>query len=708
MIPGLNQKWPLFIPLLSFCSGLVAVWLYKEWVIDWTLFAITVSVLIIISFIISLRPMGWNWRLVSGTLIGLYYFLLGIFALASFQFFNAGVPFHNNYHLLKIESWPEEKARSYGLVATILEKNPKKAHGRLMLFLEKDSASVLLQPGELIVIKKKLVASGPPLNPGEFDYASYLRTRGIQFQTYLSAEQWRRWKTHGPISARLLAGRTTKSLLNKISGWPVGSEAQNLAKALLLGQKKELDRELLTNYAAAGAMHVLAVSGLHTGIFYLVLSLILQPLIRLPNGKMLRSLIIILILWSYAFITGLSASVVRAVTMFSLVAVAMGFKRKTSIYNTLIVSAFLLLIIQPGFLFQAGFQLSYAAVTGIVSLQPGLSRLVKVKNRLLRYPWGIITVSLAAQIATLPLALYYFHQLPGLFLLTNLLLIPLVTLVMYSGLICLLLSACGIALPWPYRLFELLASVMNHSIARIEDTGWYFTGLYLPFIILIGLYLLTFLLNRWFRKGGFRWALLSLGLALVMVAWGLLRFGELKQAKVMVYSDTNHTSIALYQGGEGFVFTDRTNENELADLKYKLGGDWLKYGVQQTKYLKLNDDLRNKHLLKQSQWLMANKEIYYLYRQDAPSVDTACNWIVIAGSPPNREPRARPRIIILGSAVKSRAQRQWRIWCSEKEIPCWDVREHGAWQNKSTVSLKYLLSLLLCFFLFPTAPGLPQ
>ena len=179
-------------------------------------------------------------------------------------------------------------------------------------------------------------------------------------------------------------------------------------------------------------MHVLAVSGLHVGIIFFILNFLLTPLNR--NKRLLKIKLFLLVgaLWFYAFLTGLSPSVMRSCTMFSFIVVGENLNKRTNIYNTLAASAFLLMLINPLIIFGAGFQLSYIAVISIVFFQPRLAALVAVKNRILKYVWDLFTVSVAVQIGTAPISIFYFHQFPVYFWLSNFIVIPGAALILYN------------------------------------------------------------------------------------------------------------------------------------------------------------------------------------------------------------------------------------------------------------------------------------
>src|SRR5690606_8574638 len=193
-----------------------------------------------------------------------------------------------------------------------------------------------------------------------------------------------------------LAGKIREGIISRLRSYDFGPDELAIIQALLLGQRQEISQEIYSNYAAAGVIHILAVSGLHVGIILLLLNSLFKPLERLKAGRFLKLLLLLILLWSFALLAGLSPSVVRAVSMFSFVAVGMQLKRRTSVLNTLFISLMVLLLINPGFIRQVGFQLSYAAVFSIVLIQPHIYRIYKGELKIVKYFWGLLSVSLAA------------------------------------------------------------------------------------------------------------------------------------------------------------------------------------------------------------------------------------------------------------------------------------------------------------------------
>ncbi|TVQ76014.1 MAG: ComEC/Rec2 family competence protein [Flavobacteriales bacterium] len=246
------------------------------------------------------------------------------------------------------------------------------------------------------------------------------------------------------------------------------SEAKQIMYALVLGDRSDLDPQLRQQYANAGVVHILAVSGLHVGVLYLLISLIFQKLL---SGRAWRfqAFITLAVLWSYALMTGLSPSVWRAATMFSLLSVGVQLGRITNIYSTLAASAFILLILDASLLFSPGFQLSYAAVFGIVRYQPIIAEWWEPKTKWINYAWQIASVSLAAQIVTMPFTLVYFGQFPTYFLLANLLILPLLSIIMIGSIIALLVGSL-IQLPfWALYPLDLLYFWENFVVKTINQ-----------------------------------------------------------------------------------------------------------------------------------------------------------------------------------------------------------------------------------------------
>ena len=304
--------------------------------------------------------------------------------------------------------------------------------GRLLLNVRKDSLNHSFEIGTHLQIKGSLYQNSPAKNPNQFDYGNYLESKQIYAQLYADASDIK----IGSIIEKDVWYYTSKlrtKIIRNLEKSHFNKAELNVAIALILGQQQDISPEIIKDYQFAGAVHILSVSGLHIGFILLFVTFILKPFPNTKRGSFIKLLVILFSLFSFGLIAGLAPSVLRSVTMFSFVAIGMYLRRSTNIFHTLLVSMLLILLVQPSFLFDVGFQLSYLALFFILWLQPLLAKLWTPKYKIANYFWDILTVSFAAQIGTLPLSIYYFHQFPGLFFVTNLVIIPFLSLIMGLG-----------------------------------------------------------------------------------------------------------------------------------------------------------------------------------------------------------------------------------------------------------------------------------
>ena len=366
----------------------------------------------------------------------------------------------------------------------------KYVHGKLLLNIQTDSLQKNgLKPGDIILLPWKPEAVRAPLNPFQFNYKKYLQRLKIERQISLKNDKVKLVGHKTSVSS--WAWKLRENLISDLKHYSFRNDEVAVLQALILGERRDISDRLYKTYAAAGAIHILAISGLHIGILLLLLNHLLKPLESIQNGKIIKPILLIILLWCFAVLTGLSPSVVRAVCMFSFLAVGMQLKRKTSTLNSLFLSFFMLLIINPYYIFQAGFQMSFLAVFSIIVLQPKIYNFFEIKNKYLNYFWKLIAVSIAAQIGVLPLSLFYFHQFPGLFLLTNIIIIPFLGLILSLGILVIILASAKILPVLLVDFFGRILSLMNKLIENIADIeSLVFSGIRLSFSEMISLYLI--------------------------------------------------------------------------------------------------------------------------------------------------------------------------------------------------------------------------
>ncbi len=334
-----------------------------------------------------------------------------------------------DYYLAEICQKPAEKANTYQSILWIQNKLLPKQE-KVIAYFSKESFDSTLKTGDQLILLAKPQEIKNMGNPFEFDYHGMMKKKGINYSLYLQPGTY--CKTGNKIIRfSYLAEQVRDKLVGLLAATKIEKEERSVVSALTLGYRTELEPETRDYFASTGAMHVLAVSGLHVGLIYLIISSLLSGINRGKIGSVIYPASMIIFLWTYAFITGFSPSVQRATVMFTFIIVGNILRRPVNIYNSLSASALVLILHDPDIIFEVGFQLSYLAVFGIVLLQPPIANMLKLKNKILKWAWALFTVSVAAQLATFPLGLFYFNQFPNFFWLSNFFVIPGATLIIW-------------------------------------------------------------------------------------------------------------------------------------------------------------------------------------------------------------------------------------------------------------------------------------
>lgn len=438
---------------------------------------------------------------------------------------------------------PNDYNEKYFLDITGIDKQP--AAGKLLITIPKDSLYKVLHAGDVLYIAVEPKPITPARNPYQFDYAAYMARQNVFHQAklkdnYIASGQDKGFNYH--------INHLRETLIGSFSIHSFSPVTQNLINALLFGQRQDMDTETNADYTNAGVIHILAISGLHFTLLFAMLNWILAPLKRLKkSGIIIHFITILTLMWLFAFLTGLSASVVRSVVMFSFLMVGEAMRRRVSIYNSLAVSALVLLLAKPAFLFDAGFQLSYLAVLGIVWLQPIYKKFPRSKYRIIAMTQDLVAVSVAAQLAVLPLSLYYFNQFPLLFLVANVVVIPLSNAVLILGIITLILNfifpTLAILIGKP---LDFCISIMNGFIKWVAS----FDSLVLkniPFTLLLNicLYAVITLLILYVYKQTYRRATAALVAVLIFqLAYMTTAYSIKNHNELVVFHNYDNTLLA--------------------------------------------------------------------------------------------------------------------------------------------------------------------
>jgi competence protein ComEC len=457
------------------------------------------------------------------------------------------------------------------VIAVYSEKRIQNSNGKLLIALKLDTFKVIeVNYGDLFLIPANYQEVEPSYNPGEFDFKSYLEDKQIYFQIFLQAEEGKRvfQNAGNPLISFALTLR--KDLVKKFTRFLPDQEASSMASTLILGYRVDLNKDLIEAYSKTGTMHVLSVSGMHVGIVFLVLSFLLKPMDRSKNLILLRAIIIIAVIWFYSLLTGFSPSVCRSALMLSFVVLGKAMNKNQNTYNLIAISAFFLLLYDPYYLFDVGFQLSYLAVAGLVYFHPIIYNTFYIKNKLLEHVWSYCALSIAAQLATFPLSIYYFHQFPVYFLLSNLLIVLPVAFIMYAGIAFLIIPYSLIIQPLG-KFLNWLINFTNDILYKIEQ---------LPFSVLEGLWvsgfeyllisslIILFVFWQSFRNKFLIWLSFFIGIILAF-SLSIKSIENFKRHELIFYSLRKNTAIAYLFKGRSIIITDINPSDKLYTYSIK-------------------------------------------------------------------------------------------------------------------------------------------
>lgn len=678
------------IPLLPYFIPFVAgIWLTDAFPVlrvqSYTITCGVYFILISAIILIYLYNSQYSKRWINGVFCAISMLLLGILSCsATYHRFNHnhyssyGVP---NHFQAQVIDFGVERPKSLRFTVKIIaiydSTEWKAASGKILLYAQKDSLSKTLLPNDIIYFNGLCQEISHAGNPASFDYKKYMNRKGIYDRIYLKSGQWKKCGQTRP-GLLAMAQQIRQILLKQLATQEIKGDEYAVASAILLGYDDFLEPELRKTYSGSGAMHILCVSGLHVGIIFLISNILLSFLVKFKNGRQIRAVLIILVIWLYAMISGLSPSVSRAATMFSFVSAGMILKRDTPIYNTLLASAFFILLFKPLILFEIGFQLSYAAVLAIVSFEPYLSSLWKTDNKMLKYIRGLISVSLAAQAGTFAIALFYFHQFPNYFLLTNILVIPLSFVVMISGVLSLAVMWIPYIGIWAVKLLGFLIRILNLSVQTIETLPFSVSkGLFIQSYELIMIILILIMIALWFHNRKNRLLAVSLGiLCLLFISLSLRQFWQLKQQKLIIYNTPGHFSADFIQGKAALHLCDSAFSTKTDAAAFYLSNSRASLGISEISTKNINETSAK------SQKILFNNLKIIICQEIQQHKKDSCD-IFILNQSNAKSLRQIQECIYSKIYIADASNKQWRVkkWQAEADeylIPFYDVSSSGA------------------------------
>ena len=517
----------------------------------------------------------------------------------------------------KITENSQEKDNSYKAILRITDsKSEYLTNQKVIAYFEKNDKFKNLEPGDRIVGSsyfKKITNIGDPYG---FNYREFMENKEIYYSTYLSSQKTFTQKGESGFGF-IKIKKIRKKLIYQLKQNINNDMVFQIVSALTLGYRDEMEPETRAYFTSAGVMHILAVSGLHVGMIILFLNFVLSSLKKNRPGKYLYSFLILAGVWGYASITGFSPSVQRASFMFTFIIIGKNLHRSLSIFNSIAASAFFLLMFHPGLLFNIGFQLSYLAVISIVFFFPLLRKLFYSKNKLLKCGEDILCISVAAQIGTFPISIYYFHQFPTYFWISNFIVIPAAYLILGSTFLFFLFSSISFLASYFSIILTFITKATVLMLIQIEKLPYaLIEGLSLSGLQVIMLLFLLFFIMLFIKKNhppAFIMCLILIGL--IETDGFIQKIKVINQKKILVYSPDRHI-VQFVNGRKNYIITDK--ETDPDKNIYKNGLAKLKLDPPVILHLKKDGNFYMYDLQNKGNYIQFTNHLFFLGKEEFP------------------------------------------------------------------------------------------
>lgn len=491
-----------------------------------------------------------------------------------------------NWIQLEIEEVykPSEKYRKYKAKIISID-SIKIAQTNLLLYWKREFP--MIHPSDQVWVNAKIQPSPKALNPHQFDYSQYLKRQKIRYVSFVLDPNFHLQEGN---SFWHFTSSYKRNIHQKLQESSYSKNSADIIGAMILGDRTEMDDEVQETYRKTGVVHILSVSGLHIMIVYTMFYVLLYPLIYLKNGRIIRILASLILIWSYVLLVGFQPPILRSALMITVFHGSYTFQRKPNIYHTLAVTALVLLCINTNFLFDVGFQLSYSAVFFIVYLHPVYQKLFRPKTKTSRYTIGFVGTSISAQLGTFPIAAYYFHQTSGLFLAGNLVMILASNLMIAGGMISILLIELKISFPMWTLAFNGFIELCNQYMDWLSGFDFLiFERIHFEFWEVILLLLMIVLLNFILTQPKFKPIVLLISILFIFQIQRHIRIHELNAKKeIIVFHQYKNSVIGLRNGKEMDVYIQ--NISDTVNLqKYLLKSYSIKENIKEIRFFEMHE-----------------------------------------------------------------------------------------------------------------------
>jgi len=684
------KQAPLLRVILPMSIGIITQW-YFPVSMFWLLVLLSVCLLNFFFFYTLSISLRYKFRYVQSVMLLSIILLLGMMLT-----WNKNLHHHNNWFgnfykkeqaiLVRIDEPLTEKEKTYKTILSIkklvLNDSNIFTNGKILVYFKKEKNVSKLKYGDIIWIKKPLQNITNSGNPGSFNNQQYQSFQQIYHQVYLTEKDY--------IKTNKNEANNIKKTVYQLRDFTLHVLRQNLtnkngilgiAEALLIGYKNDLDSNLTQAYSKAGVVHIIAISGLHLGLIYGMLLWLLNRFPFINKNEWIKALMLLSCLWMFSLMTGASASVLRSAVMFTCIIFGTVINRKSAIYNSLAASAFLLLCYNPYLIWDVGFQLSYLAIIGIVWLQKPIQNLFSPKSIILLKIWEMSSITIAAQIITFPICIYYFHQFPNLFLLSNLIAVPLSTIILFAEIFLVLFYKFSFLVKLISTFIFYAIQLLNETIVQINK---------IPFSIWDNIYA-----NGWstvflygFVVFGIFWMLhhqkhfLKISLCCSLLFFGNQAFAEIKslqQHRLIIYNNTHHLLIDyIYKNKYQFLGKEVINHDEKT-LSFLLNPSRISYRANQI--LEDNKPLNfHKHVyrLQNKRMMIIDRAVCFKPIEHKINIDVLVISKNIRINMKELLSTIEPKLIVFDASNSLWKITKWKKECDALNLRFFSIKDQGA------------------------------
>jgi len=541
------------------------------------------------------------------------------------------------------------------------------AEGSTIVYVKQDS-TLKLNVGNKLYIKSNFSYLNEPKNPNEFNYKAFLESKNVFHTVFAESQNISTISNNNTFHLSQIGIYIKSQLVSILRHSQLSQEAFSICSALLVGYDDEIDTEVMQSFSHSGTLHILSVSGMHTGVLYAVLIFLFSIVDKYDQYKKTKVAFVMLGLWLFVLVAGLSPSILRAALMLSLVLVGKTFYKQGNSYNTLLLSAFLLLLYNPYLIKDVGFLLSYCAVFGIMYLYPILQKLYVIENKILQITWSGVLMSVSATIFTLPISLYFFHQFPIWFVFSNMIIIPISFLIMGSAALFLMLYKVAF-------INHILVYIINGStsimmwFAQLTDNPKYgfidfisFSKWDFCFMTIIIFLCLMILSTKSYKH--------VLALCFLVISW-------LSFSIVDSYNDTKQKELVVFHIKHQSVFALRVGYSIYGNFDSLQKKDFERYVKP---YLLNSSDLKIVHVNTDAFKL---DSVVILKASSHASLDQLKpNYVLVSNDVPielTTNYKSKP-VIIADCSNSYKFVKKLKKQCAQLDLPFYSVKENGAFR----------------------------